>query len=172
MHCTSSLPTSAATYHFTFDVFPGHLTCTLSYASVRQPYSKQPHFWGNGSEMVLAGRQKLARSVGRKRSKLLTYRRETHAQRRRERQAYQISFTVLFTRILLVLVYWWCVDPRGCKTGSKLIRFLNLLHVKNNHGCSPQFACIFMCSYCYIYSAQDLANKISTYLINQLALKR
>lgn len=116
--------------------------------------------------MVLAGRQKLAR--GRE-MEAFTRRRETHAQRRRESwQAYQISFTVLFTCILLVLVYWRCVDPRGCDTGS--IQFLILRLDKNNHGCLPQFACIFMCS--RYYSIQDLADKISTYLVNQSVLKR
>lgn len=116
--------------------------------------------------MVLAGRQKLAR--GRE-MEAFTRRRETPAQRRGESwQAYQISFTVLFTCILLVLVYWRCVDPRGCDTGS--IRFLILRLDKNNHGCLPQFACIFMCS--RYYSIQDLADKISTYLVNQSVLKR
>ena len=77
----------------------------LRYASVTQPSSKQP-FLAKGYlvskedlKMFLAGHQKLARG------------RETW-------QAYQISFTVLFTCILLVFVYWRCVDPSGCETGS------------------------------------------------------
>jgi len=121
--------------------------------------------------MVLAGRQKLTRSIGREieaftRRRLDQVRPIPNEGVRVDRN--QISFPGLFTRNLLVLVYWRCVDPRGCKTGN--IRFLILLLVKNklNHGCSPQFACIFMCS--YYYSAQDLADKTSTYLINQSAL--